>query len=198
MANLNIGKFLMNSEIEGPGIRFVIWFQGCTIGCNGCSNQELLGLEKKMFMPNEFIYEKILEAKTLFNIEGITLIGGEPFLQPDGLKELVIWSQKNNLSVICFTGYIYEQMLEEHNDILKNIDILIDGPFIMKLLDKNRRLIGSKNQRVIKITDRYKNCDYFEQPHSEVEIQIYNDRLSMNGDGVIFDNENGEFNFKIR
>ncbi|AGR41849.1 thiol peroxidase [Spiroplasma diminutum CUAS-1] len=188
----------MNSEIEGPGIRFIIWFQGCNIGCKGCSNQEQLSLEKKMFMPNEFIYEKILEAKEIFNIEGVTLIGGEPFLQPDGLKELVIWCQNNDLTVICFTGYIYEQMIEEHKEILENIDILIDGPFIMKLLDKNRRLIGSKNQRVIKITDKYKDCDYFEQPHSEVEIQLYNDRLSMNGDGVIFDNENGEFNFKIK
>ncbi|QHX36390.1 4Fe-4S single cluster domain-containing protein [Spiroplasma sp. BIUS-1] len=198
MANLNIGKFLMNSEIEGPGTRFVIWFQGCNIGCNGCSNQELLSLEKKMFMPNEYIYEKILEAKELFDIEGVTLIGGEPFLQPDGLKELVIWCQKNNLTVICFTGYIYEQMLEEHKEILENIDILIDGPFIMKLLDVKRRLIGSKNQRVIKITDRYKDCDYFEQPHSEAEIQIYNNRISINGDGVIFDDKDGNFNFKIK
>ncbi len=198
MANLNIGKFLMNSEIEGPGTRFVIWFQGCNIGCKGCSNQELLSFEKKMFMPNEFIYEKILQAKEMFDIEGVTLIGGEPFLQPDGLKELVQWCQKNNLTVICFTGYIYEKMLEEHEEILNNIDILIDGPFIMKQLDKNRRLIGSKNQRVIKITDKYKDCDYFEQPHSEAEIQIYNNRISINGDGVIFDNEDGEFNFKIK
>ncbi|WP_245857239.1 4Fe-4S single cluster domain-containing protein [Spiroplasma monobiae] len=188
----------MNSEIEGPGTRFVIWFQGCNIGCNGCSNQELLSFQKKMFMPNDYIYEKILEAKQLFDIEGVTLIGGEPFLQPDGLKELVIWCQKNNLTVICFTGYIYEKILDEYKEILENIDILIDGPFIMKMLDKNRRLIGSKNQRVIKITDRYKDCDYFEQPHSEAEIQIYNNRISINGDGVIFDDENGQFNFKLK
>ncbi|WP_339021173.1 4Fe-4S single cluster domain-containing protein [Spiroplasma endosymbiont of Atherix ibis] len=149
-------------------------------------------------MPNEFIYEKILEAKKKFNIEGITLIGGEPFLQPDGLKELVQWSQKNNLTVICFTGYIYENLMQEHKEILEYIDILIDGPFIMRLLDKNRRLIGSKNQRVIKITSVYKDCDYFEQPHSEVEIQLYNNRISMNGDGVVFDNDNGEFNFNIK
>ncbi|AGR40857.1 thiol peroxidase [Spiroplasma taiwanense CT-1] len=198
MANLNMGKFLMNSEIEGPGIRFVIWFQGCNIGCKGCSNQELLALDKKMFMPTTYIFEKILEAKSKFNIEGVTLLGGEPFLQPDGLSELVIWCQKNGLTVICFTGYIYEKLLEEYSEILTKIDILIDGPFIMKLLDRKRRLVGSKNQRVIKITDKYKDCDYFEQPHSEAEIQIYNNRLSLNGDGVIFDNEEGEFNFKLK
>ncbi|WP_236608525.1 4Fe-4S single cluster domain-containing protein [Spiroplasma taiwanense] len=193
-----MGKFLMNSEIEGPGIRFVIWFQGCNIGCKGCSNQELLALDKKMFMPTTYIFEKILEAKSKFNIEGVTLLGGEPFLQPDGLSELVIWCQKNGLTVICFTGYIYEKLLEEYSEILTKIDILIDGPFIMKLLDRKRRLVGSKNQRVIKITDKYKDCDYFEQPHSEAEIQIYNNRLSLNGDGVIFDNEEGEFNFKLK
>ncbi|WP_339021172.1 4Fe-4S cluster-binding domain-containing protein [Spiroplasma endosymbiont of Atherix ibis] len=59
MANLNIGKFLMNSEIEGPGIRFVIWFQGCNIGCRGCSNQELLPLEKNVYAKWIYLWENI-------------------------------------------------------------------------------------------------------------------------------------------
>ncbi|WP_158499955.1 4Fe-4S single cluster domain-containing protein [Spiroplasma culicicola] len=188
----------MNSEIEGPGTRFVIWFQGCTIGCNGCSNQELLALEPKFFIPTNLIFEKILEAKELFNIEGLTLLGGEPFLQPEALKEIVDFCVKENLTVICFTGYLYEKLLEEYGDVLSKIDILIDGPFIMRQLDIKRRLIGSKNQRVWKLTNRYKDCDYFEQPHSEVEIQLYNERMSMNGDGVVFDNEKGEFIFKVK
>jgi len=148
-------------------------------------------------MPTSYIFEKIVEAKEKFNIEGVTLIGGEPFLQPDGLKEIVDFCYNKDLTVICFTGYIYEKLLEEHQDILSKIDILIDGPFIMKLLDRKRRLIGSKNQRVHKLSEKYKNCDYFEQPHSEVEIQLYNNRLAINGDGVVFDDENGKFNFKI-
>ncbi|QGS51605.1 4Fe-4S single cluster domain-containing protein [Spiroplasma tabanidicola] len=197
MSNINFAKILLNSEIEGPGTRFVIWFQGCNIGCKGCSNKELLKLEKKFFIKTSLLFEKILEAKDKFNIEGITLLGGEPFLQPEALKEIVNFCYKNKLTIICFTGYIYEKLLPEFKDILNKIDILIDGPFIMSQLDIKRRLIGSKNQRVLKLTDTYKNCDYFEKPHSEVEIQIYNDRFSMNGDGAVFDNEKGEFIFKL-
>ncbi|QEH61445.1 anaerobic ribonucleoside-triphosphate reductase activating protein [Spiroplasma chinense] len=197
MSNINVAKFLMNSEIEGPGTRFVIWFQGCNINCNGCSNQELIPLEPKYFIPTSLLFEKILEAKEEFCIEGVTLLGGEPFLQPDALLELTNFCKANDLTVICFTGYIYEKLNLEYQNILSNIDILIDGPFLIKQLDYKRRLIGSKNQRVIKLTEFYKDCDYFEKPHSEIEIQLYNNRLSMNGDGVVFDNEFGEFKFKI-
>ncbi|QBQ07377.1 anaerobic ribonucleoside-triphosphate reductase activating protein [Spiroplasma gladiatoris] len=198
MANINIAKILMVSEIEGPGKRFVVWFQGCNIGCKGCCNKELLELKPKIFIPIEILLEKILEAKIDFNIEGITILGGEPFLQPDALKELVEFCAKNSLTIVCFTGYIYEKLLEEYDSILKYIDILIDGPFIMSQLDIKRRLIGSKNQRVIKITKNYKDCDYFEKPYSQVEIQLYKSRVSINGDGVVFDNEKGEFIFKLK
>lgn len=197
MSNINLAKFLTNSSIEGPGQRFVIWFQGCKINCKGCSNQEMLPLEKKFFVPTKVILNKILESKKQYNLEGVTLLGGDPFLQAAALKEIVEFCCANDLSVICFTGYLYENLLEEYSELLSKIDILIDGPFIMSQLDYKRRLIGSKNQRVLKLTDRYKNNDYFEQPHSEVEIQIYQNRVYINGDGVVFDNEKGEFDFKL-
>ncbi|KAF5276138.1 hypothetical protein FQR65_LT16456 [Abscondita terminalis] len=187
----------MKSEIEGPGKRMVIWFQGCNIGCKGCSNQELLSLEKKLILSVDQLIQLTLLAKERHKIEGVTLLGGDPFLQPEGLLEFVKLCKANNLSVICFTGYIYEKMLEEYSEILKNIDILIDGPFIISKLDYKRRLIGSTNQRVLKLTDVYKENDYFEKPHSQFEIQVFNDRIHVNGDGVVFDNENNQFDMKL-
>ncbi|AOG60106.1 anaerobic ribonucleoside-triphosphate reductase activating protein [Spiroplasma helicoides] len=198
MANINVGRFLMNSEIEGPGTRFVVWLQGCTIGCKSCCNQELIPMVPKFLMPVSFLFEKIKEAKQKYNIEGITILGGEPFIQPDGLEELIDLCYENDLTIICFTGYIYENLKDEYSNILKKIDILIDGPFIANQLDIKRRLIGSKNQRVIKITDKYKDCDYFEQPHSQFEIQLFKDRVIINGDGVAIDNEHGQVCFKIK
>jgi len=197
MANINFAKILTYSEIEGPGKRFVIWFQGCKLLCKGCSNQEMLPLEKKFFVPTRLIIKKIKESIKLYGIEGLTLLGGEPFLQPEPLKELIEFCYKNNLSVICFTGYIYEKLKDEYENLLKKIDILIDGPFMIKQLDNKRRLIGSKNQRVLKLTNRYEDNDYFEQPYSEIEIQLYKNRISINGDGVVFDDDKGEFIFKI-
>ncbi|ATX71507.1 4Fe-4S single cluster domain-containing protein [Spiroplasma clarkii] len=197
MSNINIAKFLTNSSIEGPGSRFVIWFQGCKLNCRGCSNQEMLPLEKKFFVPTSLILEKILESKEKYDLEGITLLGGEPFLQPTALKEIIDFCHKINLTIICFTGYLYENIYEEYQEILNKIDILIDGPFLIRQLDRTRRLIGSKNQRVLKLTTTYQDNDYFEQPHSEVEVQIYKNRVYINGDGVVFDNEVGEFWFKL-
>ncbi|ASP28664.1 thiol peroxidase [Spiroplasma corruscae] len=197
MASLNIAKFLLCSEIEGPGNRFVIWLQGCNINCKNCSNQELLPFEKKIFVSVDILIERILYAKNKYNIEGITLLGGEPFMQPDGIEELSKWCKENNLTVICFTGYLYEKLLIDYKSIISYMDIIIDGPFIFKQLDYKRRLIGSKNQRVIKVSDYYKDNDYFEKPYSEIEIQIYKNRLSINGDGKIFDDEKGKFIFKL-
>ncbi|WP_338969449.1 4Fe-4S single cluster domain-containing protein [Spiroplasma endosymbiont of Labia minor] len=197
MANLNINKFIEKSEVEGPGNRFVIWFQGCTINCFGCCNQELVPLEKKMFMSVDILVEKILISKKMYNLEGITIIGGEPFLQPDGLEELVIKCQEYELSVICFTGFTFEVLENHYWQILSQIDILIDGPFILSKLDKKRRLIGSTNQRVIKITDKYKESNYFDEQNQELEIFVENGFININGDGVLTENSIGINKFKV-
>lgn len=196
MNKLNISKILLKTTIEGPGIRMAIWLQGCTINCKGCSNKEMIPIEEKMVVSVEVLYKLIIKCKEKYSIEGITLLGGEPFIQPDGLFELIKLCKTNNISVICFTGFIYERLISEYNELLSMIDILIDGPFMINKLDFKRRLIGSQNQRVLKLTDRYKNNDYFDKPHSEFEIQMFNDRIHINGDGVIFDKD-GSFRFEI-
>lgn len=131
------------------------------------------------------IFKAIRDAKERFQIEGITILGGEPFIQPRALLELVTLCQTNNLTVIVFSGFLYELLQENHPAILSKIDILIDGPFIIEKLDKKRRLIGSTNQRVIKLSDVYQNNDYFEQNIIEAEFTVTkNNSMIINGDGA--------------
>ncbi|WP_342268728.1 4Fe-4S single cluster domain-containing protein [Spiroplasma endosymbiont of Aspidapion aeneum] len=183
---INIAKFLTCSEIEGPGKRFVIWVQGCLIGCKGCQNKSMLDLSEKLFVEVRVLFNEIKKSKKKNKIIGVTILGGEPFLQPEGLYELVDLCSKENLDVICFTGYIYEKLKDEYENILNNIDILIDGPFILSKLDHKRRLIGSTNQRVINISAKYTNSSYFNEPHSKIEIQLFRDRVNLNGGGEEF------------
>ncbi len=131
------------------------------------------------------LFKAIKDAQERFQIEGITILGGEPFIQPRALLELVTLCQANNLTVIVFSGFLYELLQEKHPEILTKIDILIDGPFIIEKLDKKRRLIGSTNQRVIKLSDTYQNNDYFEQNIIEAEFTVTkNNSMIINGDGA--------------
>lgn len=131
------------------------------------------------------LFKAIKDAQERFQIEGITILGGEPFIQPRALLELVTLCQANNLAVIVFSGFLYELLQEKHPAILAKIDILIDGPFIIEKLDKKRRLIGSTNQRVIKLSDIYQDNDYFEQNIIEAEFTVTkNNSMIINGDGA--------------
>ncbi|WP_199735633.1 4Fe-4S single cluster domain-containing protein [Spiroplasma poulsonii] len=186
MSNLiNFNRFVSFTTIEGPGNRFALWMQGCIINCKGCSNQEMIPLINRNVMEVSELFKAIKDAQERFQIEGITILGGEPFIQPRALLELVMLCQANNLTVIVFSGFLYELLQEKHPEILTKIDILIDGPFIIEKLDKKRRLIGSTNQRVIKLSDTYQNNDYFEQNIIEAEFTVTkNNSMIINGDGA--------------
>ncbi|WP_342252525.1 4Fe-4S single cluster domain-containing protein [Spiroplasma endosymbiont of Amphibalanus improvisus] len=183
---INFSRTLSHSEIEGPGTRFVLWTQGCVINCKGCCNQSMIPLINKNIVLVKELFAKILEAKNEFKIEGITVFGGEPFIQPRAMEELFDLCQKNNLTVIAFSGFYYEDLLRKYPNVIKNLDVLVDGPFMIDKLDKKRRLVGSTNQRVFYLTDKYKNSEYFEANEIEVEIDldIQDSNVLINGDGA--------------
>ena len=145
----------------GPGKRAAIWFQGCTRNCPGCmspSSRPLNGGRKT-------IVEKVVNAILhLENIEGITISGGEPFLQLDALYSLVKNIKNNSdLSIIVYTGYTINELRKLNDskvDQLINgmIDILIDGEYVDELND-GVALRGSSNQIVHFLSERYKGCE---------------------------------------
>lgn len=138
----------------GPGIRYIIWTQGCDQQCEKCitpeSRPKNAGYEIDV---NNLAADVILNE----NIDGITISGGEPFLQSAALSCLLkeIKKARPQLTVIAYTGLKYEQLLgkNETSDLLSLCDVIIDGQYIDSLND-NKGIRGSSNQRIIPITNR--------------------------------------------
>ena len=108
--NIRWRYFIPESSANGPGKRCVIWFQGCSIGCEGCCNPDLQDPKGGRSDPVETVFEKIRSVAK--NVDGITISGGEPFQQPEALCELVrMIKAETTLSVFVFSGYQKEKIL---------------------------------------------------------------------------------------
>ncbi|MGU8235923.1 anaerobic ribonucleoside-triphosphate reductase activating protein [Clostridium perfringens] len=184
---LRIYKILKNTKVEGPGNRFCIWVQGCNIHCDGCMNIETWDFNSGKLIDINAIYEEIKKTK---GIEGITILGGEPFCQAKALSCLCKMIKENmNLSILSFTGYDYEYILKcnnkEWNEYLKYIDLLIDGPFIREKKDFSRPWIGSSNQKYRFLTKRYYYLkNNLENIKNKVEVRISEEgSIFINGMG---------------
>lgn len=174
----NVAVIKLSTKAEGPFNRCCIWFQGCNIHCPGCGNEELQSLFPKHILDEDQLLDIIKDAKDKFDIEGITLSGGEPSLQK-GLKELNEKVHELGLGIIMFSGRYKKDLPKE---LVNSVDLLIDGPFVESKLDTKRILLGSENKNLSFITDRYKNqVDYFNNPVSIEEVTI-EDYIFVNGD----------------
>ena len=138
----------------GPGVRYALWVQGCPRRCPGCVAPEAQALDGGTELETGALAWEIL----LSGAEGLTISGGEPFLQAEALAELIrTVRRKRDLGVIVYTGYVYEELLADPaaRALLEETDLLIDGPYV-KELDDGKSLRGSSNQRVIPLTERYR------------------------------------------
>jgi anaerobic ribonucleoside-triphosphate reductase activating protein len=180
--NFNIACINSCTETEGPEKRLAIWFQGCDIRCNGCCNPQLFELKPAHILSLDNILEIVAEAKKQFSIEGVTFLGGEPTLQ-QGLPQLSAEIKKMGLGVILLTGRQVEELSE---NLASATDLIIDGGFDSKKPDNERNLIGSTNQRIIHITERYKPYEdwFYSYREKRMEINI-SDKLFMTGDKII-------------
>ena len=135
------------SIVDGQGIRMVIWSQGCKMACPGCHNPETHNpCGWKEFDVEELKNEITKYAKYH---RGITLSGGDPFLQPEANKELADHAHSLGLDVWAYCGKTYEQL--QDNVLLSSCDVLIDGPFVKELRDITLAFRGSSNQRIINV-----------------------------------------------
>ncbi len=178
MIKFNIAYIKLYTKTEGPYNRCCIWFQGCNINCKGCCNKDLQPLVPKHILTLNQLISIIKQAKQKFNLEGITLSGGEPSLQ-SGLRFLNKEIHKLGLGIIMFSGKNKSMLNKE---LVKSVDLLIDGPFIEDEKDTDRILLGSKNKHLSFISNRYKkNKGYFENKISLNEVTI-EDYIFINGD----------------
>ena len=151
--------FLYHFEKEvktlGPGKRFVIWTQGCDKRCKNCIAPDTWSKTSGGFYISiEDLSEKIL---TTTDLRGVTISGGEPFLQSEALFELVTYLKKvrKELDYIVYSGYTYEEILKKKSfrKFLEVVDVLIDGEYV-DALNYDTPLIGSTNQKVYYFTER--------------------------------------------
>lgn len=130
-SELKLAGFLARSSVNGPGIRAVVWVQGCPIRCSGCFNSRLLSFSGGRTVQPGDLAEKIL---ALDNIDGVTFSGGEPFAQAAPLAELGTLLRSSGLSVVTFTGFTWDQIISKDRRswrrLLSVTDLLIAGPFV--------------------------------------------------------------------
>jgi anaerobic ribonucleoside-triphosphate reductase activating protein len=169
---MNIAHIEEGSFIYGPGRRFVIWVQGCSIQCKGCWNKEMWAFKDKTILSVQDLLRKIENEKDF--IDGITLLGGEPLDQFAEVSELLIECRKLGLSTMLFTGYEMTEIAEKQMTlILDNLDILITGRYDKAKRTMNHQWIGSTNQEIHFLTDRY--ADYEIEHNNYTEITINED-----------------------
>ena len=175
----NIGDITLCTESEGPYKRLVIWFQGCTLGCSKCGNPEYLSLKPKHIVSLDDLIQVIHQSKTTNDIEGVTLLGGEPTDQQH-LGVLCKEIAKLDLGIILFTG---REINELGTEIIDEVDMIIDGPYQNSVPDQTRRLIGSINQNIHYITDRYKAVSsWFTKKTESRDINVQETTISIIGE----------------
>ncbi len=148
---LRIAGTVNDSIVDGPGIRFTVFVQGCPHNCKGCHNPQTHDFNGGTVTYTEELLEKIKSNPLL---DGVTFSGGEPFCQAEGLASLGKEIKKLGLNIVTYTGYTFEQLYSSReqnnwNDLLEITDILIDGPFILEQKDWEIKFRGSSNQRYI-------------------------------------------------
>lgn len=169
---MQIGKILFPITTLGPGVRLGIWTQGCIRFCPGCSNPELQTFDKSKDVAVQKIFDGIINMP----FDGITISGGEPFVQFSELRSLVeLFVNVGVEDILIYTGYTIEELIGKNNAdvnyILSHISVLIDGPFVEALVD-NTPLRGSSNQRVWILNNQYKG-DYEEFLKQEKKVDIF-------------------------
>ena len=143
---IRIAGLVPESFVDGDGIRFAIFMQGCLRNCEGCQNPETHALNGGRLVDTAEIISSIKKNPLL---DGITLTGGEPLLQIDSANELARAAKNLGLSVWCYTGFTFEELPPAAAPLMENVDVLIDGAFIESLRDLELQFRGSRNQRII-------------------------------------------------
>jgi len=150
------------SRANGPGARFVVWLQGCTLGCPGCFNPGTHASGGR---------EVAVESLDFGEVEGISLSGGEPMQQPEAALALLQRARARGLSTLMFSGYTLEEIRELPGGpaVLAQLDVLIDGRYVAgERLASGLR--GSANQRIQLLTSRYTLADVEATPVAEIRI----------------------------
>ena len=139
-----------HSLVDGPGVRYTLFMQGCPHNCKGCHNPDTHDINKGKILDVKDVYNDIITTRY---IDGVTISGGDPFFQPEALRELLKMLKEQGLSIWCYSGWRFEDLLlnEKQAKALKYVDVLVDGKFEEDKKSKECMFRGSTNQRIIDV-----------------------------------------------
>ena len=157
---MRIAGTVQDSIVDGPGFRFTVFTQGCSHHCPGCHNPQTHDPSG----GTEHTVEELLERMRSNPLtDGLTLSGGEPFEQPEDCLLLAQGAHESGLNVWSYTGYLVEflcdQGTEAQKALLREVDVLVDGPFLLDQRTLSLPWRGSRNQRVIDVPKSLENGD---------------------------------------
>ncbi len=151
---IRVAGIVSESIVDGPGLRFALFVQGCPHDCEGCQNPQTHDFSGGTPMSVAEIFDMIKKDPL---VKGVTLSGGEPFSQPAPLAMLAQLCKKSGLEVAAYSGYTFEELFEmsksdsDLKDLLSCCDTIIDGRFVLAQRTLSMRFRGSKNQRTIDV-----------------------------------------------
>ena len=150
MSVLRVAGTIPESIVDGPGIRYVLFTQGCPHRCPGCHNPQTHDFSGGREMTVEALLADITARPY---VKAVTFSGGEPFAQPEPLAELAAGLKARGFHLMSYSGYIFEELLAlpGARPLLEQLDLLVDGPFVEARKDIGLRFRGSANQRVLDV-----------------------------------------------
>jgi anaerobic ribonucleoside-triphosphate reductase activating protein len=182
---LDVAARVPDTEAEGPYLRYALWLQGCPLRCPGCCNPGMLPFGRGERVPVDALLAEIGAAP---GIEGVTLLGGEPFAQAGPLSALGAGVRAAGLGLVAFGGFTVEELRSrgpEERALLSQLDLLVDGPYQAGRASTRRRFVGSDNQGVHFLTGRYRHLDDgaggIGAGEGPGEIRIRADRIFVSG-----------------
>lgn len=176
MITVPVAMCLPQTEAEGPGVRMAVWVQGCPLRCAGCCNPEMLAFDRVEGVASTPV-AALLAALEASPAEGLSLLGGEPFAHATALAPLAEGAQALGRSVMVFSGYTLAELRASGDPavarLLANTDLLVDGPYDGGRRSTRRRWIGSDNQVMHFLSDRYHPDDprFAEENHVELRLR---------------------------
>lgn len=150
MVTISILDIVEDTTVDGPGFRTTVYCAGCPNRCPGCHNPQSWDIAN----GREVAVEDILKVILADPFADVTFSGGDPMFQPVGFAALAkAVKEQSRKNIWCYTGYLFEELLEniQQRELLKYIDVLVDGRFVEVLKDESLRFRGSSNQRIIDV-----------------------------------------------
>lgn len=150
--NVRLAGLQPESIVDGPGIRFTVFFQGCSHRCQGCHNPETHDASGGNLVELGQLLTQIERSRA---VDGVTFSGGEPFEQTPAAAALAAGVVKLGLDLVIFSGYTFEELIiksqsdQNTGNLLRTGSLLVDGPFVQAEKDLNLAYRGSRNQRLI-------------------------------------------------